>query len=664
MSMDGLTHAKNRVKRTVAVLGVACSALVLMLASGGAAFAVSSTADDRMALFSAAAKEFKVPVEVLVALSYNESRLEAHSGASIDGGYGLMDLRTYTPAKFSGRDGSKVAPAPKKSADHYTLDQAAKLLNVSANKLKTDDKQNIRGAAAVLARDAKQLNNGKLPEKMGDWYGAVAKFSSASSAATASALADRVFASVKAGVSATTTDGQKLNIPAMDVRPNKGIMSTLGLNSTPKNLDKKMPGTHAECPSSLDCRFIPAAYAQNSPDNPADFGNYDPAHRPKDMKIKYIFIHDTEGSYESAISHFQDPTSYVSSHYVVRSSDGAVTQMVRNSDVAWTVGDWYNNMHGINIENEGIAANGAAWYTEDMYKTNAKLVRYLAKKYDIPLDRQHILGHDNVPTLRADSLSSQHWDPGPFWDWDYFMDLVQGKNSSHSHNHKSWSDRHHRGGSLEKGDVVTIAPKFEQNKLPLTDCQTGPCIDLPLQGTSFVYLRKSPDATAPLIADPYVHHDSTVGTTRDDDWGDKAPSGFEYVVADVKGDWTAIWYGGQKAWFYNPRGDGQTAHRSYSKRIMPKRGLDSVPVYGAAYPKASAYPDTIPVQQFDELYQISGKQMYATTGEWLPNDYFYDATINYSLPDDHMIVRGHTKYYQISLNHRIGYVKASDVVLR
>lgn len=655
--MDRLKRTRNRIKRTIAVLGTACSALVLMLASGGAAFAASSTADNRMALFDAAAEEFKVPVQLLVALSYNESRLETHSGASVDGGYGLMDLRTYTPAKFSGRDGSKVAPAPKRSSDYYTLDQAARLLNVPIDQLKTDDKQNIRGAAAVLAREARQLNNGNLPEKIGDWYGAVAKFGSTSNAVTASALADSVFANVKTGVSVTTTDGQKLNVPAMDVQPNKGVMSTLGLNSTPKNLGQKTPGTYAECPSSLDCRFIPAAYAQNDPNNPADFGNYDPAHRPKDMKIKYIFIHDTEGSYESAISHFQDPTSYVSSHYVVRSSDGAVTQMVRNSDVAWTIGDWYNNMHGINIENEGIAANGAAWYTEEMYQTNAKLVRYLAEKYDIPLDRQHILGHDNVPTLTAARLPGQHWDPGPFWDWDYFMDLVQGKKSSHT-SHNDW-----RHGSLKRGDVVTIAPDFDTNKLPVTDCQSGTCVDLPLQGTSFVYLRKQPASDAPLISDPYVHQDNSDGTTRDDDWGDKAPSGFEYVVAGVEGDWTAIWYGGQKAWFYNPDGE-RTAHRSHSAKIMPKRGLESVPVYGAAYPEASAYPSTIPVQQFDELYQISGKQMYATTDEWLPNDYFYDATINYSLPDDHMIVRGHTKYYQISLNHRIGYVRASDVVLR
>lgn len=71
----------------------------------------------------------------------------------------------------------------------------------------------------------------------------------------------------------------------------------------------------------------------------------------------------------------------------------------------------------------------------------------------------------------------------------------------------------------------------------------------------------------------------------------------------------------------------------------------------------------IPVQQFDSLYTIPAGQAYTTTGQNLPTDYYYDATINYSLPDDHDIVHGNTKYYQIDINHRIGYVKASDVNL-
>jgi hypothetical protein len=92
--------------------------------------------------------------------------------------------------------------------------------------------------------------------------------------------------------------------------------------------------------------------------------------------------------------------------------------------------------------------------------------------------------------------------------------------------------------------------------------------------------------------------------------------------------------------------------------------MQSVAVYGAAYPDAKAYPADIPVQTFDQLYTIGSGQHYTTTDEVMPNDYFYDATFNFSKPDDHKIVVGSQKYYQIATSHRIGYVKASDVVVQ
>lgn len=661
--MKRLRHVQQKLGRIFAITGAAFSVAVLVLAyNGSAVFAASTEQNSRMQLFNAAAQEFGVPVQVLVALSYTESHWQAPKGPSIDGGYGLMNLRTHVPNTISGRDGSAIPESVQaKQTGNYTLDQAASLLHISPETLKNDDAQNVRGAAAVLAQSAKQLHGGTLPTDPSDWYGAIAKFSGSTDTTTASTFADDVFGVMQKGVSIKTTDGQLLNLPAVaGLQPHKDATATpaaLGLRSDSPALHT-LPGQNPECPSTLNCRFIPAAYAQNSAD-PADYGNYDPAHRPADMQIKYIYIHDTEGSYDSAISHFQDPTSYVSANYVVRSSDGAVTQMVANSDVSWGIRDWYGNMHGINIENEGYAAQGANWFTPAMYKTNAELVRYLAAKYHIPLDRQHILGHDNMPTVMGARLIGQHWDPGPYWDWNYFMNLVQGRPTAQQ-NSEVTAENMRR---LHKGDTIAIAPNFITNQPPVTDCQTGTCVDLPAQGTNFVYLHTRPSNIAPLITDTYTNGSDATGTTRDSDWGDKAPAGFKYVVADVQGDWTAIWYGGKQGWFYNPADQNHVSKRTYSATITPKPGKNSVAVYGVAYPEANAYPSTIPVQSFDTLYNISAGQSYATTGENVPTDYFYDATINYSKPDDHAIVRGNQKYYQISLNHRIGFVKADDVVL-
>lgn len=81
----------------------------------------------------------------------------------------------------------------------------------------------------------------------------------------------------------------------------------------------------------------------------------------------------------------------------MRSSDGAVTQMVPTKDLAFHSGNYSTNMHSVGIEHEGFAAHGATWYTEAQYQATAEMVKYLAARFDIPLDRQHILGHDNVP---------------------------------------------------------------------------------------------------------------------------------------------------------------------------------------------------------------------------------------------------------------------------
>ena len=72
---------------------------------------------------------------------------------------------------------------------------------------------------------------------------------------------------------------------------------------------------------------------------PADPANYSVANRGHDYPVQMIIIHDTEGSYASAIQELQDPTRAGSAHYVV-SDQGDVTQMVAEKDVAWHAGNW------------------------------------------------------------------------------------------------------------------------------------------------------------------------------------------------------------------------------------------------------------------------------------------------------------------------------------
>src|SRR5437660_11961698 len=89
--------------------------------------------------FSAAAREFHVPESVLLAVSYNESLWESHTGPSTSGGYGVMHLVDL------GHD-SSGGPA--------ALPVAAALLGAPAEQLRTDPVRNVRGAAPLPARSA------------------------------------------------------------------------------------------------------------------------------------------------------------------------------------------------------------------------------------------------------------------------------------------------------------------------------------------------------------------------------------------------------------------------------------------------------------------------------------------------------------------------------
>ncbi len=147
--------------------------------------------------------------------------------------------------------------------------------------------------------------------------------------------------------------------------------------------------------------------------NAAHSGNYGVSNR---TDIEYIVVHTVQGSYTSCINWFKDPAANVSAHFVVRSSDGQVTQMVKEKDTAWH--DACFNTRSIGIEHEGYIANPTMWYTDAMYLASAKLTRYLADKYGIPLDRSRIQGHGET-----DDCSS-HTDPGTGWNWTKYMDFV------------------------------------------------------------------------------------------------------------------------------------------------------------------------------------------------------------------------------------------------
>lgn len=143
-----------------------------------------------------------------------------------------------------------------------------------------------------------------------------------------------------------------------------------------------------------------------------------------------VTIHTMQGSYAGTIAWFQNNPSSVSAHYLIRSSDGQVTQMVRDAQAAHHVGS--QNSYTLGIEHEGYV-NNAAWYTTSMYNASSALTRNFCTRYAIPCASAYhgpaqsgvnvlpstvkIKGHQHYP-------GSTHVDPGINWDWRRYYTLL------------------------------------------------------------------------------------------------------------------------------------------------------------------------------------------------------------------------------------------------
>ncbi|MFG3042548.1 N-acetylmuramoyl-L-alanine amidase [Streptomyces sp. NPDC048330] len=603
----------------------------------------------RAELFREAGERHHVPETVLLAVSYLQSRWDDHRGApSVDAGYGPMHLTdaraalAETPHHSSGhedpRGDTSRPPLVRREtpvdqerlpASLETLGRAAALTGLPASRLRTDPAANIEGGAALLA-DHQQSAGLPLSTDPAQWYAAVAAYSGAAETGAARRFADDVFSLINAGESRRTDDGTVVTLAPVPVRPETRQLEGLGLKAT-------APG--ADCPRDLGCDWTPAPYQMLS-EEPGDFGNHDLSDRPNNQSIDYIVIHDTEATWDTTLKLVQDPT-YVSWHYSLRSADGHIANHLRAKDVGWHAGNWYVNSKSIGLEHEGFLAEGGQWYTEAMYRTSARLVRHLAKKYDVPLDRAHVIGHDNVPGTVPGNVAGMHQDPGPYWDWDHYFDLLgkpfkaQGKATS---------------------PLVTIRPDYDSNTEPYY-CGATPADLCPEHGSASITLRSEPREDAPLVTDVGIR--PSPGTWSVYNHAARVSTGQKYVVAERRGDWTALWYLGQKGWFKNdPRHTMTLPSKGLVARLRP--GLDSAPLYGRAYPEPAAYPADIPVQPLVPLqYTLLPGQLYSV-GQTVNGEYYHSKTFELA---GHTVVRGALRYHQVQFGHRIMFVKADDVVL-
>jgi hypothetical protein len=265
-----------------------------------------------------------------------------------------------------------------------TLGKAAKLTGLSEDRLKNDRSANIEGCAAVLSG----LVGKPRPKRLDGWQEALIQY------ADTELYASQVYGVLKSGASLTISTGERLKLAPQDAEVPKVYTAQSGATNYPRAV------------------WRPAASC-----------NYTNSNREASYNIRKIVIHVAEGSYSATIGWFENCAAQASAHYVV-SRKGRVTQCVRDEDIAWHAGWWNTNTHSIGIEHAGYISNPNS-FTRRMYHASARLSAWCCKKYRIPIDRKHIIGHYQVPGCAGYGGGIDcHTDPGRYWNWKKYMRLV------------------------------------------------------------------------------------------------------------------------------------------------------------------------------------------------------------------------------------------------
>jgi N-acetyl-anhydromuramyl-L-alanine amidase AmpD len=167
------------------------------------------------------------------------------------------------------------------------------------------------------------------------------------------------------------------------------------------------------------------AAAAPRPTDHAAATNFTQAHRAQSA-IRFIVMHVSEGSFLGTVSWLRDPRAHASANFVV-GRDGKAQQLVPLHDIAWHAGNWAYNVRSVGIENVGFT-DSPAGFTLPEYRASARLAAVIARRSLIPIDRRHIIGHDQVPDpndpLEGGGIDN-HTDPGKYWNWGLFLNLVR-----------------------------------------------------------------------------------------------------------------------------------------------------------------------------------------------------------------------------------------------
>jgi N-acetyl-anhydromuramyl-L-alanine amidase AmpD len=319
--------------------------------------------------FAAAAHEFAVPVALLKAIGWVETRWQMVEGQE----------------EFPGRPAAFGVMALRGAA----LERGAALAGVTVNAARHDPLANIRAAAALL--DAYAAEAGLDRSGASAWTPVAIRFS---------------------GIE--IPEGRAAYTRALDqvLSPQQRLAGPAVAADT------------APCPPPAATDYANAVWrsSPNFNDRPADSTG----------QVHLVIIHTCESGYTSCWSWLVNPASQVSAHYVVDEDGTEVTQLVRERNRAWHIAAVYdctlNHDHdcwldGVQSNHFTVGVEHAGFASQDSFPSvqvdaSAALVCDLTRRLDVPRDWQHIVGHGQLqPANRVD--------PGPRWPWIPYLHRVQ-----------------------------------------------------------------------------------------------------------------------------------------------------------------------------------------------------------------------------------------------
>jgi hypothetical protein len=313
--------------------------------------------------FESAANEFGVPVDLLKAIGQVENNW-MQIGPSMDRGWGIMHLVENEYCS--------------------TLKDAAKLLNSDIEILKNNPKENIRGAAALLAYYAG--DNSSEFEKMEDWFEAVKKFTGLIDEDLQELQAENYYNVLKDGKIEMTVWNEYIileNHPEINI---EDLLVYKEIRENSKAVD--YPGAISQLTT---CNY--------SSRNGTDIDTW-------------VNHYIGTGTIAGALSWFKNCSSQVSAHFCL-SVNGTLYQSVNISNKAWHAGasGYNNNERSIGIEHDVTTSTPNNWNNTTMLTKSADVARYFCNQQAIPKTRSlpGIRGHNEMPGTNTSCPGNLPW---------------------------------------------------------------------------------------------------------------------------------------------------------------------------------------------------------------------------------------------------------------